>query len=319
MRARTFGHSYSVVTTQSSGTNALIPPLALPDGSPLNYNGGDVIHPNPASGLDSTSLSNTTRMLAYRDALLAQSVNLLIEAVNSHEVLVAVPAVRTALGAGETFTFTNWRIPPGFESRVVNATVAADIAGAVQLSVGYNAGSFGGQDAAVSVLTTSSEFATGTSLYGTGEFILVLTNLSPIPTTAVASVLLSVRPAQEDGSVIGPGSVGATGPQGPAGAPGAQGPAGPPGPSNLAPGQGFQVGITSYAQLDATATVGVPVPSILVYVNSTDGVYATNAGGQTWELLASNQPTGTDINNNTWRRPNDYNAVSNQVSRLQVN
>ena len=229
----------------------LIQPLALPSGSGIEYNGGDVRHTLPTGGLDAASISNTTRELAFRDTMIAERVNELIAAVNNREVLSNLCTPRVTLGAGQTILAANCRIPNGFQSRVVNATVAATVAGAVQLSVEYNQSTYGAADGSVSVLTTTSELTDPTSTYGQGEFILRLTNLTRFAVEVSASVLTAVRPAASSGS-INAGILGEKGEPGRKGDPGDKGDPGAPGAPGV-PGlrwRGVWSALTTYAVND---------------------------------------------------------------------
>src|SRR4051812_30907997 len=119
----------------ATGTLTQIEPLGMPDGSPVDFSNGDVLHLTPTSGLDAVTIANSTRNLAMRDVLLRDKINQLISVVNNKEQLVSVPVVRTTLGPGEALEACDLRIPDGFEGRVLNATVASLPAATVLLEV----------------------------------------------------------------------------------------------------------------------------------------------------------------------------------------
>jgi hypothetical protein len=242
----------------STGTLGQIEPLGMPDGSPIDVAGGDVPHLLPAMGLDAVSISNTTRALAYRDLLLRDKVNELISIVNNREELTPLSLVRTVLAPGEALTACNFRIPPGFEARILNAIVDAQPSATVLLEVLYSA-VFGAVDGTV-LLSTYSESSVATSFQASGEFGVRLTNAGAAAVVVSASVLVSLRPVTARlGGVIGPGL------PGPPGAPGRDGldsvipgPPGPPGPPGLSiVGQTGPVGATGPISWSARGLVAL--------------------------------------------------------------
>jgi hypothetical protein len=211
-----------------------IKPVSLPAGAGLDYGKGDVRHFSPGDAVDVPGLANPTRYLAQRDNELADKVNEVIGVVNNQEQFVPLPMVRTIVPPNEEIIVTNYRIPPGFESRILNAAVAADPASAnIVLNVYYAQG-FGG-NTGINVVSTANEFVGGVKFYQTGEFIVTLKNTGPISLELSASVMLTVRPVGAQGTllvgtvIVGPqGNNGMTGPPGPPGPPGTGG-AGTPG------------------------------------------------------------------------------------------
>jgi len=285
------------VATQivSTGTLGLVSPLSLPDGSPINYNGGDVQHLGPSSPLDAPAISNVTRMLAYRDALLSAKLNELIAVVNNKEQLMNLPAIWTALGPGESVVATNYRIPPGFEARLIDSTVSSTpVTQQVLLEVLYNANTFGQTTGSVTAVSTYKESGAGTSFYGTGEFVVQLTNTGVTPTEVVASIMMTVRPTTaQTGSVIGPGvqgSQGAPGPQGPQGV-GVVGPPGAPGLAGLN-WRGAYSNTSIYAVNDGVSHDWDGTIGLVSYINilPCTGVVPplpANAPSTNWDVLAA--------------------------------
>ena len=215
-----------MATSYSSGTNQ-ISPLLLPDAAGVNLSGGDVRHFSAQDGLTAVAVAAPTRQLAYRDTVIRDKVNEIISTVNNKEQLINLPTVRTTLPPGASVVATNYRIPSGFEARVLNATVSP--VGTAQLDVQYNANQFGLASGSP-LVSTAAEFNGGINFYGTGEFIVKVTNNAASTSTITASVLISMRPVGPTaGGLIGPGAVGPQGPAGRTGATGATGPTGPTG------------------------------------------------------------------------------------------
>ena len=291
------------VQLTNTGTLGLVNPLSLPDGSSVNYNNGDVQHLSPISGLDAASISNVTRQLAYRDTALAEKVNELVSVVNNKEQLMNLPAVRTSLAPGDVIVVTNYRIPPGYEARMLNAIVSSTpIAQQVLLEIFYNLNQFGNTNGTTTVVSTVTESGSGTSFYGTGEFVVQLTNIGTTPTDAIASVLMTLRPTNaQAGGIIGPGITGQQGIPGVPGVPGvgqpgAPGTPGTPGliwkgvysntvayspPMCVSYAWGGTLGTSSYVNRAACQGVLPPVPSL--------------APSTYWGLLASGAQGATGI------------------------
>jgi hypothetical protein len=286
-------------TVTLSGTLGQIQPLTMPAASAVEFAGGDVEHLSPTVGLDYRSISNSTRELAHRDNILATKVNELITVVNNKEQIIALPTVRTSLVPGEVLLATNYRIPAGYEARVLSGSVASSPDGAVLLDVLYSANTFGASDGD-SIITTYSEVGAATSFQGTGEFIVRLTNVTANPADVTASIFFTLRPAGDmTGGVIGPGVQGEPGSKGDPGEKGDQGDPGAPG----APGSlglnwrgtysagasyvirdgvnyafGGTTGTASFINLAACSGVAPPLPE--------------SAPSANWGLLASGSVTG---------------------------
>lgn len=241
------------------------------------------------------TVANTTRELAYRDVLLAAKLNELLAVVNNKEQLMNLPAVRTQLAPGESVVVTNNRIPPGYEARLLNATVASTpIMQQVLLEVLYNQNDFGQVTGTVVVASTLTESGAGTSFYSTGEFVVRLTNIGTTTTEAVYSILMTVRPVSaQTGGIIGPGVVGQKGDKGDKGDPGLQGVPGAPGSPGI-PGltwRGAYAGTTSYAMNDAVSYDWNGTTGLVSYVNlvPSTGVpppFPTYAPSFNWDLLS---------------------------------
>lgn len=205
-----------------------IQPVNLPTAAGVDYGKGDVRHFSPGDANDVPSLQNPTRHLAERDNLLATKVNEVITTVNNQEQFVPLPVVRTLLTPNEEITVYNYRIPAGFECRIVNAAVSAmPTSQDIELKVYYSTG-FGGVTG-MEVISTASEFTGGVQFYNNGEFIVALKNKSGVSLELAASLLMTLRVLGAEGSLLVASVV-----QGERGTPG---PTGPPGPSGT-PGSG---------------------------------------------------------------------------------
>lgn len=205
-----------------------IKPISLPTGAGLDYASGDIRHFSQGDTVSVPGLSNPTRNLAERDNLLAEKMNEVVQVVNNQEQFVPLPVIRTMVPANDQVIVTNYRIPLGFEARVLNAVISASPATtAVQLDVEYSS-SFGGSTGiSVVTVTPGSEFTGDVNFYQTGEFILTIKNTGAAMLEVAASVMLTMRPLGAEGTLL-IGSV-ITGPQGKPGQKGVPGPPGPPG------------------------------------------------------------------------------------------
>lgn len=203
-----------------------IKPIDLPAAAGIDYSGGDVRHFSQGDAVNVPGLSNPTRNLAYRDDLLAQKMNEVVSVVNNQEQFVPLPLIRTTVPPNEEIIVTNYRIPAGFEARVLNAVVSTTPSSIqAELDVYYSS-SFGGTSGtAVVTVTPGSEFTGDVNFYQVGEFIISLKNTGSSTLEIAGSVMLTMRPLGAEGTLL-VGSV----IQGEKGNPGMTGPPGPPGP-----------------------------------------------------------------------------------------
>jgi hypothetical protein len=203
-----------------------IKPLALPSAAGVNRGEGDVRHFSEGDSFSVPGVSGPTRELAERDNLIAQKLNETIASVNNKEQFVPLPVLRTTLPPNDSLVVTNYRIPAGFEARVLNASIASTpLSSDIQLNIFYAEGF--GNSTGETLVTTSDETDSGTSFKQDGEFIIEIRNTGGVTLDVVASVLLTMRPIGEEGTLL-VGSV-IQGEQGPPGQTGPQGIQGPPG------------------------------------------------------------------------------------------
>ena len=205
-----------------------IKPIDLPAAAGIDYSGGDVRHFAQGDAMNVPGLSNPTRNLAERDNLLSEKVNELVSVVNNQEQFIPLPLVRTNVPPGDEIIVTNYRIPAGFEARVLNAVLSTTPSSTnAQLNI-YYASSYGGASGTAVVTTTpGSEFTGDVNFYQVGEFIIVLKNTGASTLELAASVMLTMRPLGAEGTLL-VGSI-IAGPQGKPGQRGGPGPQGNPG------------------------------------------------------------------------------------------
>jgi len=210
--------------------------LSIPDAAAINYGENDVRHFTEGDAMDVPGISRPTRHLAQRDVAIATKVNEVIEIVNNKEQFVPLPVLRTTLPPNAEEIIQNFRIPPGFECRVLNAIVTSiPASSSAELDIYYTPNSFGNSTGA-QIVSTSVEYTGGTQFYSSGEFIITLKNRGGSTLEMIASILLTMRPLGATSAfllasaTIAPsGPPGVAGPPGQAGAGGGVGPAGSPG------------------------------------------------------------------------------------------
>jgi hypothetical protein len=288
----------------------IIEPVQIPDASASEYAGGDVRHFSQNDELGHAAISAATRQLAHRDNEISRVVNQLVAFANNKEQFVTLPTVRAMIPPSVLETVTNFRIPPGFEARVLNAKVTSG-SNSVRLTISWAAGF--GATSGTSVVDTLDEAPAGTTFYGSGEFVIQLNNTGGSTAEAVASILLTVRPVGVTaGGLIGPGAVGPQGPAGPqggSGSAGGQGPVGPAGTPGMVWKGGWASG-TSYAKND-TVRYQTGGSAFAVYIslvpnlNSPPPVYPTVNNG-VWELAALGPEGPASFN---WR--GSWSAIAN--------
>lgn len=202
-----------------------IKPIDLPAAAGIDYSGGDVRHFSQSDAMDVPGMTNPTRNLAERDNLLSQKVNEIVEVVNNQEQFVPLPLVRTNVPPGEEIVVTNYRIPAGFEARVLNAVLSATpTSTSAEVNVYYSQSYGGSTGTAIVTATPGSEFTGDVNFSQAGEFIITLKNTGASTLELAASVLLTMRPLGAEGTLL-VGSV----IEGPQGQPGQRGPVGPQG------------------------------------------------------------------------------------------
>lgn len=206
-----------------------INPVSIPDAAGINYGEGDVRHFSEGDAMDVPGLSRPTRNLAERDNQLASKLNEVISVVNNKEQFVPLLPVRTTLPPNSEEIVCNFRIPPGFEARILNAIITSiPPSSSAELDV-YFASGYGNSTGDLTV-STSTEFTAGTQFYSNGEFIITLKNRGGASLEMIASIQSTMRPLGENaGILIASAVVGQQGPPGQTGPQGVQGPQGNPG------------------------------------------------------------------------------------------
>ena len=277
-----------------------IEPINIPAAAGLDYASGDVRHFSQGDALNVPGLSGPSRYLAQRDNLLASKVNELVSAVNSTEQFVPLPVVRTVVPPTQQLVVLNYRIPVGFEARVLNAVVSTAPASTdVQLYVYYDS-SFGGSTG-VPVVTVApgTEFTGSTNFSPAGEFVLVLANNGASTLEVAASVMLTMRPLGSTGALLAGQSVivGPAGPPGQAGPPGPQGPAGSAGAATAGMNWtgpwtlGASYHVNDVASYSYTGTFGSWISTVAHVANSGNSPQVDSV---TWNPVAVGS-TGTTV------------------------
>jgi hypothetical protein len=264
-----------------------IDPLNMPKAAGVDYSSGDVKHLAPGDELSSVSVGQSTRNLAERDNLLTEKVNQIVEVVNNKEQFVNLPTMKIILPPLTEEIITNYRIPSGFEARVLNAIVSSEPASIVKLEIFFNEG-FGGSSGE-SLVSTLDEFTGETKFHGSGELIIKLTNIGSASAEAVASIVLTMRPTSEPfGSLIGAGTQGEQGDPGPKGDKGDKGGTGGVGPQG-SPGmtwRGEHSLLTPYSINDGVSFALVDLTSAYIATAPNTGTLPNTVGGP-WDLMAS--------------------------------
>ncbi len=242
-----------------------IDPVSLPDAAAINYGENDVRHFTEGDALDVVGLSRPTRQLAQRDVALATKVNELVAFVNNREQPFALPVLRTTLPPNSEEIIENFRIPPGFEARVLNAIITSIPPSiSAELDVYYATGY--GNSTGTQIISTSTEFTAGTQFYSNGELIITLKNRGGVSLEIIASIQLTMRPLGAASGVLLTSAVVSTpGPPGQPGQPGGPGAPGNPGPPG-SPGltwQGAWSNVATYTTTDVVFWLGSSYKSLV--------------------------------------------------------
>lgn len=213
-----------------------IDPISLPDAAGVNYGEGDVRHFSEGDSFDVPGMSRATRHLAERDNKIADKLNETISIVNNKEQFVPILIPKTSLPPNSEEIVFNFRIPVGFEARILNAIVSSIPPSiAAELDIYYS--SSYGNSTGEQVVSTATEFKSGTQFYSDGEFIIALKNRGGVTLEMIASIQTTMRPLTETAGILIASAVlgrpGPPGQQGPKGDKGDQGNAGGPGSPGL--------------------------------------------------------------------------------------
>lgn len=266
----------------------------MPDAAAINYGENDVRHFTEGDAMDVPGISRPTRHLAQRDVAIADKVNEVIEVVNNKEQFVPMPVLRTTLPPNSEEIIQNFRIPPGFECRVLNAVVTSiPASSSAELDI-YYAPTYG-NSTGQQVVSTSTEYTGGTDFFSAGEFVITLKNRGGSTLEMIASILLTMRPiGATSGFLLSAATPSPPGPPGPAGPPGGAGATGPVGPAG-SPGLVWQSEWSNVITYDDKAVVFY-TPS----GSSWKSKHAANLGNQPnispadWEYVAREGDPGFD-------------------------
>jgi hypothetical protein len=265
----------------------MISPLTLPQAAGLSYANGDVRHLTPQDANQAQTLALSTRNLAERDNIIVGVINQLIEQVNNKEQIVDLQVPKVFIGPSQSIVVLNYRIPAGFEARVLNAIVSSTPVGQARLDVMWS--STYGATTGTSVSSTLYEVSGQTVFYAEGEFVVKLTNIGSSSLEVSGDVHITMRPvAQIQGALLTPSVVvGTSGFSGYSGSGGVSGYSGNQGASGFSGTSGYSGpgGKTAYTTTSASFTmpaIGGTVTGVAV-VNSdwmSEGqiVYVETAG-----------------------------------------
>ena len=255
--------------------------------------------------MDVPGLSRPTRNLAQRDNALAQKLNEVIGVVNNKEQFVPLLPFRTTLPPNSEEVVLNYRIPSGFEARILNAIVTSiPASSSAELDIYYSAGY--GNSTGTQIVSTSTEFTAGTQFYSAGEFIVTLKNRGGATLEMVASIQSTMRPLTETaGILIASTIVGEQGPPGPQGPTGSQGVQGNPGSAG-SPGLVWQStwnSASTYSSTDVVFYLGSAWKSKTN--NNTNN--QPDISPSSWEFLAQKGSSGLNFQG-VWNSASTYNV-----------
>lgn len=271
-----------------------IDPISLPNAAGQNYGENDVRHFSEGDALDVPGISRATRNLANRDSALATKLNETIAVVNNKEQFVPLLPLRTTLPPNSEEVVLNYRIPAGFEARILNAIVTSQPQSAsAELDIYYSTGY--GNSTGRLIVSTSDEFVAGTEFFSQGEFIVTLKNRGGATFEMIASIQSTMRPLTETaGILIASAIVGEPGPpggQGPKGDQGNQGNPGGPGSPGLT-WQSTWNNASTYSSTDVVFWLGSSYKS---KTNSNTG-NQPDSSPSSWEFVAEKGDAGV-----TWQ------------------
>ena len=188
----------------------------------------DVAHFGPDQILTAPAISNTTRALAQRDNVIVAKINQLVGFANNSASPVSLTIPRLQISGLQSAIVSNFRIPVGYEARVINASVWTSLATSATLEVVHSAGTYGSTTGtSLCTATDIAEFTAGSDWRGEGELFVRVINTTSSRLELAGSALISLRQVGfQGGDVVGPGGVTTQGPKGDTGDTGPQGPAG---------------------------------------------------------------------------------------------
>lgn len=170
--------------------------IHLPGAAAQNFRDGDVRHFGPTDVFSSETVSQATRNLAYRDALLASKINEIVYSVNSAIInIFPINPGTLTLAAGEVSIVSRFRIPAGYEAKVISAALSCSTnTSGASLSIGYDDTGFGNiPTQTVITLVSGNEISGESAFFGKGEFTFALENLIGSTADINLSVLIGMR------------------------------------------------------------------------------------------------------------------------------
>lgn len=283
----------------------MIDPISLPCAAAINYGEGDVRHFTEGDAVDVPGLSRPTRNLAQRDNAIASKLNEVISVVNNKEQFVPLLPIRTTVPPNAEEVVLNYRIPPGFEARILNAIITSiPASSSAELDI-YFSDTYGNSTGEL-IVSTSTEFTAGTQFYSSGEFIITLKNRGGATLEMIASIQSTMRPLTETTGILIASAI--VGQPGPPGAPGA--PSTIPGPQGN-PGAAGSPGLTWQSTWNIASTYSST--DVVFWLGSSwKSTANSNTGNQPdisptwWEFLAEQGDPGITWQG-TWNSAQTYN------------
>jgi hypothetical protein len=282
----------------------MIQSLVLPKAAGLPFGNGDVKHLGPTDANSAQSISFCTRNLAERDNILASKINDIVAQVNNKEQIIDIQVPRISLVTGQTLVISNFRIPSGFEARVLNAVVASIPSNIGRLEVLWS--SSYGSSTGDTLVSTLSEVSGQTTFWPSGQLIVRVTNTGSSSIEVFGDVQITMRPvAVLQGSILVPSIITSTSGSGESGASGYSGQSGASGARGASGYSGYSGYSGESAASFSTTTASFVMPSsgsdVLVSVDDSSWisvgqvVYIETAGY--FEVLDTPSSTTVEVEN----------------------
>lgn len=289
-----------------------IKPIDLPSAAGLAFGRGDVRHFSEDDAVDVPGLQNPTRHLAERDNLLALKMNEVVGVLNNREQFVPISLPRTTIPPGTEEVVTNFKIPVGFEARILNAAIGSVPASSALLLKIYYATGYG-NTAGTELVSTTNVFSSGVAFYNDGEFIVAVRNSGSVSLDAAVSITATVRPIGSTagllvGSVI-KGDKGNPGREGGKGGKGEPGPGGAGTPGMIWSGAFNSANTYNAPQVVSHVVSGITSSYIAKIANPAPSVAPPD--GTYWDVIAlgSSGVSGAGLNwRNAWLAASTYAA-----------
>lgn len=253
----------------------MIESLVLPKAAGLPYGNGDVKHLTATDANSAQTISFCTRNLAERDNILAAAINQIIAQVNNKEQIIDIQVPRVSLVTGQTLVISNFRIPAGFEARVLNAIVASIPTNVGRLEVLWS--STYGASTGETLASTLSEISGQTTFWPEGQLAVRVTNTGSSAIEVYGDVQITMRPvAVLQGSILVPSII----PSGGSGS-GESGASGFSGQSGYSGARGAS-GFSGYSGYSGNSSAAFSITSSSFVMPSSGNNVTINVDDSTW-------------------------------------